>query len=82
MIHRYIIELTDEVKGFEKEVEHLEMEYGIEEIETGHWIDNHTTCSLCGWQMIDDVLESPNMVFFPFCPNCGADMRQGSTDHG
>ena len=41
----------------------------------GKWIDNHTTCSECGWQMIDDVLDSPNMVGFKFCPNCGADMR-------
>lgn len=42
---------------------------------TGKWIDNHTTCECCGWQMIDDVMESPNMVFFPFCPNCGAKME-------
>jgi ribosomal protein L32 len=41
----------------------------------GKWIDYHTTCSECGWQMIDDVIESPNMVAFNFCPNCGADMR-------
>ena len=42
---------------------------------TGRWIDSHTTCSECGWQMIDDVIESPNIVAFNFCPNCGADMR-------
>ena len=40
----------------------------------GKWIDNHTTCSECGWQMIDDVIESPNIVAFNFCPNCGAEM--------
>ena len=40
----------------------------------GKWIDNHTTCSECGWQMIDDVIESPNMVAFNFCPHCGAEM--------
>ena len=45
-----------------------------EKEKTGHWIDNHTTCDCCGWQMIDDVIESPNMVFFLFCPNCGAKM--------
>lgn len=40
----------------------------------GKWID-HTTCSECYWQMIDDVVQSPNLVAFNFCPNCGADMR-------
>ena len=40
----------------------------------GMWIDNHTTCSECGWKMIDDVIESPNIVAFNFCPNCGAEM--------
>lgn len=40
----------------------------------GRWIDYHTTCSECGWQMIDDVTESPNIVGFNFCPNCGAEM--------
>ena len=43
---------------------------------TGRWIDYHTTCSECGWQMIDDVMESPNIVAFNFCPNCGTDMRE------
>ena len=43
----------------------------------GKWIDNHTTCSECGWQMIDDVIESPNIVGFNFCPNCGAEMTEG-----
>lgn len=43
---------------------------------TGRWIDSHTTCSECGWQMIDDVIESPNIVAFNFCPNCGAEMRE------
>ena len=42
----------------------------------GEWINNHTTCSKCGWQMIDDVIQSPNMVWFNFCPHCGADMRE------
>lgn len=32
MIHRYIIEVTDEVKGFEKAIEKLEREWGIEEL--------------------------------------------------
>ena len=42
----------------------------------GRWIDNSTTCSECGWQMIDDVIQTPNMVGCNFCPNCGADMRE------
>ena len=46
------------------------------EREKGEWIENHTTCSECGWQMIDDVLESPNMVFFKYCPNCGARIEE------
>ena len=46
----------------------------------GMWIDSHTTCSECGWQMIDDVIESPNIVAFNFCPNCGADMREDGAD--
>ena len=33
MIHRYIIEATDEVKGFEKAIERLDREWGIEELE-------------------------------------------------
>ena len=47
----------------------------IEKRKTGKWENCHTTCSECGWQIIDDVTESPNMVGFNFCPNCGADMR-------
>ena len=46
----------------------------------GKWIGNHTTCSECGWQMIDDVTESPNMVGFNYCPYCGADMREGAQE--
>ena len=49
----------------------------IEPRKKGKWIDSHTTCSECGWQMIDDVIESPNMVAFNFCPNCGAEMTEG-----
>ena len=43
----------------------------------GHWINYHTTCDKCGWQMFDDEVGSPNMVFFKFCPNCGAHMKGG-----
>ena len=41
----------------------------------GTWTNMHTTCSKCGWQMIDDVLQTPNMVFFNYCPYCGAKMK-------
>lgn len=40
----------------------------------GHWVNNHTKCSNCKWGMEDDVVGSPMMLFFPFCPNCGARM--------
>ena len=33
MIHRYIIEATDEVRGFEEAIEQLDREWGIEELE-------------------------------------------------
>lgn len=33
MIHKYIITATDEVKGFEKAIEKLDREWGIEELE-------------------------------------------------
>ena len=33
MIHKYIIEATDEVKGFEEAIERLDREWGIEELE-------------------------------------------------
>lgn len=33
MIHRYIIEATDEVKGFEEAIAKLDREWGIEELE-------------------------------------------------
>ena len=46
------------------------------ERKVGKWIDSHTTCSECGWQMIDDVTESPNIVGFNFCPRCGCAMTE------
>lgn len=75
-------ELTDDFKdGIATILEMLKSEPTIEpERKKGKWIDNHTTCSECGWQMVDDVTESPNMVGFNFCPNCGADMREGEQD--
>ena len=41
----------------------------------GEWVEYSTTCSECGWQMIDDVTESPNIIDFRFCPNCGCAMK-------
>ena len=37
MIHKFIIELTDEAKGYESNVEYLERVYGAEEYNNG-WI--------------------------------------------
>ena len=48
----------------------------IETIEPGKWIENHTTCSSCGWKMIDDVTGSVMMVGFKHCPECGTRMEE------
>lgn len=48
---------------------------------TGHWTNDHTTCSECGWQMVDDVLISPCMVFFNYCPNCGKRMIEDANEN-
>ena len=39
----------------------------------GKW-EEDIQCSECGWYMEDDVTISPMMVFFDYCPNCGAKM--------
>ena len=39
----------------------------------GKWV-NDIQCSNCGWYMEDDVTMSPMIVFFDYCPNCGARM--------
>ena len=39
----------------------------------GKWV-NDIQCSNCGWYMEDDVTMSPMIVFFDYCPNCGAKM--------
>ena len=39
----------------------------------GKWV-NDIQCSNCGWYMEDDVTISPMMVFFDYCPHCGAKM--------
>ena len=43
----------------------------------GQWID-HIRCSCCGWMMLDDVLLEANYVAFPYCPNCGAKMKENT----
>ena len=42
---------------------------------TGKWINNHTQCSICEWGIEDDGVGSAMMLFFPYCPNCGAKME-------
>ena len=49
------------------------------ERKTGKWIDQ-ITCSECGWEMFDDVVCSPNRVWFPYCPNCGSKMEEGEQE--
>ena len=38
MIHRIVIELTDELGGYEEELEHLELVYGAEELPQDEWV--------------------------------------------
>lgn len=45
----------------------------------GKWV-NDIQCSNCGWYMEDDVTMSPMIVFFDYCPNCGA--RMDGEDNG
>ena len=48
MIHKFIIELTDEAKGYESNVEYLERVYGAEEYNNG-WI-------ACSERLPDDFM--------------------------
>lgn len=49
----------------------------------GKWIVPHHdvvisgTCSCCGW---DAILFETDVAGMPYCPNCGADMREEKTD--
>ena len=45
----------------------------VQPVKHGKWM-NDIQCSNCGWYMEDDVTISPMMVFFDYCPNCGAKM--------
>ena len=48
----------------------------LERERQGHWINNHTQCSICEWGMEDDTVGKPITVNFPYCPNCGAKMSE------
>lgn len=78
MIHRIVIELTDELGGYEEELEHLERVYGAEELPQGEWIiiehENQYLmgiyqCNKCGYKYT-----CPDEFARNFCPNCGAKM--------
>lgn len=56
MIHKFVIELTDDVKGYQHDIERLEREYGIEPIEE-HNKQIRT-------EIIDEVKESINEHLF------------------
>ena len=49
----------------------------VQSVVCGEWKEN-VQCSNCGWYMEDDVTLSPMMVFFNYCPNCGAKMDEVS----
>lgn len=53
----------------------IEVPEDVQPVKHGRWAAN-IFCSNCGWYMEDDVTLSPMMVFFNYCPNCGADMRE------
>lgn len=40
-------------------------------VKHGRW-EKQIQCSECGWYFEDDVLIEPILVFFNYCPNCGA----------
>lgn len=37
-------------------------------------------CSACGWECCDDEFGDDPTEDYRFCPNCGADMREGAND--
>ena len=52
-----------------------DVNYSAEERKTGKWIDD-CTCSVCRW-IHEDINGFALITNFNFCPNCGADMREG-----
>ena len=46
-------------------------------VKHGRW-EKQIQCSECGWYFEDDVLIEPMLVFFNYCPNCGARMDGGT----
>lgn len=56
-----------------KEIVDKTMSADVAPVVHGKWV-NDIQCSNCGWYMEDDVTISPIMVFFDYCPHCGAKM--------
>lgn len=73
MIHRIVIELTDEIGGYEEELEHLERVYGAEELPIGEWIKTDNRWGVGDW--LCSNCESYSNTNSNFCPNCGAQMK-------
>lgn len=56
-----------------KEIVNKTLSADVAPVVHGKWV-NDIQCSNCGWYMEDDVTISPMMVFFDYCPHCGAKM--------
>ena len=65
----------NKIRELEKRVEKLENNHSdsFPEREKGEWIDNQTRKDLCNCSKCFAL----SKVYSKFCPNCGADMREG-----
>lgn len=72
MIHRIVIELTDELGGYEEELEHLERVYGAEELPQGKW--NYIQADMCVCPFCGAM---PHKEYKNYCAKCGAKMKLG-----
>lgn len=52
-----------------------------EPVRHGRW-NEKGHCGCCGYDMGSRVDKWTNVFTLQFCPNCGADMREGGADNG